>query len=147
MDRKKNKILGNQNTRNTSFQIVRRTFKKLAGAVHCYFKFSTWLSYAQKWFSYSANDLHIFDKWFLYLPIWNLYSVTGDLAIFNSSRFAFLDTKIRCETYSELKMKTPEWTQWHRPDVFIINFEHISHLVLVLHFLTLSMYLFAGLDE
>ena len=75
--------------------------------------------------------------------------------IFSNMRFGyiqqfeicFLDTKIGCETYSELKMKTPEWTQWHRPDVFIINFEHISHLVLVLLFLTLSMYLFAGLDE
>ena len=28
--------------------------------------------------------------------------------------------------------KTPERRQWHRSGVFIVNFEHISRLVLVL---------------
>ena len=36
-----------------------------------------------------------------------------------------------------------EWR--HRSTVFIFNFEHISHLVLVLLLLILSMYLIAGL--
>ena len=34
----------------------------------------------------------------------------------------------------------------HRSAVFIFNFEHISHLVLVLLLLILSMYLIAGFD-
>ena len=29
--------------------------------------------------------------------------------------------------------------QWHRPGIFIFNFEHISHLVLVFLLLTLNM--------
>ena len=37
-----------------------------------------------------------------------------------------------------------EWR--HRSTVFIFNFEHISHLVLVLLLLILSMYLIAGCD-
>ena len=37
-----------------------------------------------------------------------------------------------------------EWR--HRSTVFIFNFEHISHLVLVLLLLILSMYLIAGFD-
>ena len=36
---------------------------------------------------------------------------------------------------SKLTIKTPErwqWRRWRRSDVFIVNFEHISNLVLVL---------------
>ena len=33
--------------------------------------------------------------------------------------------------YSKLTIKTPEQCHWRRSDVFIVNFEHISHLVLV----------------
>ena len=40
----------------------------------------------------------------------------------------------------------PRAEQRHRSTVFIFNFEHISHLVLVLLLLILSMYLIAGLD-
>ena len=32
---------------------------------------------------------------------------------------------------SKLKIETLEWRQWRRSAIFIINFEHISHLVLV----------------
>ena len=35
--------------------------------------------------------------------------------------------------------KEPEQRQWHRSGVFIGNFEHISHLVLVFLLITLSM--------
>ena len=35
-------------------------------------------------------------------------------------------------------IKTPERRHWHRSDVFIVNFEHISHLVLMFQLLTLS---------
>ena len=38
---------------------------------------------------------------------------------------------------SKLTIKTPERRQWHRSDVVIDNFKHISHLVLVFLLLTL----------
>ena len=38
----------------------------------------------------------------------------------------------------KLIIKTPEWRQWHRSGVFIVNFEHISHLALVFLLLTLN---------
>ena len=41
------------------------------------------------------------------------------------------------EICSKLTMKTPERRQWRRSGVFILNFEHILHLVLVFLFLTL----------
>ena len=48
-------------------------------------------------------------------------------------------TRTRCEICSELTIKTPERRQaWRRSGVFIVNFEHISHLVLVLLLLTLN---------
>ena len=49
------------------------------------------------------------------------------------------NTKARCEKCSKLNIKTPERRQrrhWRNSGVFTVNFEHISHLVLV--FLLLS---------
>ena len=40
------------------------------------------------------------------------------------------NTRIRCEICSKLTIKTPERRQWRRSGVSIVNFEHISHLVL-----------------
>ena len=48
------------------------------------------------------------------------------------------NTRTRCEICSMLTMKTPERCQWRRSGVFILNFELISHLVLVFLLLTLS---------
>ena len=45
------------------------------------------------------------------------------------------NTRTRCEICSKLTIKTPER---RRSGVFIVNFEHISHLVLVFLLLTLS---------
>ena len=39
----------------------------------------------------------------------------------------------------KLTIKTPERLHWHRSDVAIANFEHISHLVLIILLLTLNM--------
>ena len=47
-------------------------------------------------------------------------------------------TKARCGICSKLTIKTPERRQWHLSGVFIVNFEHISHLVLVREFLFLT---------
>ena len=49
------------------------------------------------------------------------------------------NTKTSCEICSKLLIKTPEQRQWRHSDVFIINFEHILHLFLVLLLLTLNM--------
>ena len=40
---------------------------------------------------------------------------------------------------SELTIKIPERLHWRRSDVFIVYFEHISHLVLMFLLLTLNM--------
>ena len=49
------------------------------------------------------------------------------------------NTRARCEICSKLTIKTPERRQWRRSGVFTVNFEHISHLVLVILLLTFNM--------
>ena len=53
------------------------------------------------------------------------------------------NTRARCEICSKLTTKTPERRQCRRQcrrsGVFIVNSEHISHLVLVILLLTLNM--------
>ena len=53
-------------------------------------------------------------------------------------------TRTRCEICSKLIIKRPERHHWRRSGVFIINFEHISLLVLVFLLLTGSRYMPAG---
>ena len=48
------------------------------------------------------------------------------------------NTRTRCEICSKLTINTPERRQWRHSGVFIVNFEHISHLALVFLLLTLS---------
>ena len=54
-------------------------------------------------------------------------------------------TRTRCEISSKLTVKIPEQRQWCRSGIFIVNFEHISHLVLDFLLLTLNMLLPNGL--
>ena len=49
------------------------------------------------------------------------------------------NTRTRCETCSKLTIKTPGQRQWPSSGVFIVNFEHILHHVLVFLLLTLGM--------
>ena len=49
------------------------------------------------------------------------------------------NARARCKMCSKLTIKTPERRQWRRSGVFIVNFEYISHLVLVFLLLTLNM--------
>ena len=42
----------------------------------------------------------------------------------------------RCEICSKLTIKILDWHQWHRSGVFIVDFEHISH---VFHFFIVSI--------
>ena len=58
----------------------------------------------------------------------------------------YINTK-RCEICSELTIKIPERSHWRRSGLFFINFEHISHFILVFSLLTLDMKLPAGFME
>ena len=48
-------------------------------------------------------------------------------------------SRAKCEICSKLIIMTPERQQWRSSGVFIVNFEHISHLVLAVLLLTLNM--------
>ena len=41
------------------------------------------------------------------------------------------NTRKKCEICSKLTIKTPQRLHWRRSGVFIVNFQHISHLVLL----------------
>ena len=41
-------------------------------------------------------------------------------------------------------MKTQERRKWRRSGVFIVNFEYILHIFLMLAYLTLNKYILAG---
>ena len=49
-----------------------------------------------------------------------------------------------CEICSKLTIKTPERRQSRRSGAFIVNFELISHIVLVFLLLTLNKYILAA---
>ena len=49
------------------------------------------------------------------------------------------NSRTRCEICSKLTIKIPERRQWRRSGIFLVNFEHILHLVLVFLLLTLNM--------
>ena len=54
------------------------------------------------------------------------------------------NTRAGYEICLKLIIKTPERRQWRRSGIFIVNFEHISHPVLVLLLLILNIELPAG---
>ena len=68
-----------------------------------------------------------------------------------SSNYMFkvnkINTRAGCEICSKLTIKTPERCNWRRSGVFIINFEHISQLVLMFLLLTLSRWMLAGVGD
>ena len=63
----------------------------------------------------------------------------------------FTCSKLTIETLEQgvkyaqkLSITTPEQRQWRRSGVFIVDFEHVSHLALVLLLLTLNIYMPTG---
>ena len=48
------------------------------------------------------------------------------------------NTRTKCEIYSKLTKKITERRRWRRSGIIIFGFEHISHLVLLFLFITLS---------
>ena len=70
----------------------------------------------------------------------NIYTIKNSLTsnhlfIVNNSY-----TRKRCEICSNLAIKTPKWSS----TIFVVDFEHISHLFLVFLLLTLNKLVFAG---
>ena len=65
----------------------------------------------------------------------------GIYLLINNNR----NTRTRFEICSKLTIKTPERRQWCRSGVFIVNFEHISHLALVFLLLNLGREMPTGL--
>ena len=57
------------------------------------------------------------------------------------------NTRIICEIYSQLTIKTPDRRHWRRSDVFIVKFENISQLDLVFPWLTLNKQMPAGQEH
>ena len=55
------------------------------------------------------------------------------------------NTRTRCENCTKLTIKTPKRRQWRRSGVFIVNFEHISHLPIMFLLLTLSSKCWLGM--
>ena len=55
------------------------------------------------------------------------------------------NTRTRCEICSKLTINTPEQRQLRLSGVFIVNSEHISHLILMFLLLSLNMQLPAGM--
>ena len=49
------------------------------------------------------------------------------------------NTRAKFEICSKLTIKIPERRQWRHSGIFIVNFEHISHHVLVFLLLTFNM--------
>ena len=50
-----------------------------------------------------------------------------------------VNTSTRRKIYSKLTIKTLKQRHWRRPGVFIVNFEHISHLSLIFLLLPLKI--------
>ena len=60
------------------------------------------------------------------------------LASYNHLKVNNRNTEKMCEICSELTIKTSEWRHWRRSGVFIVNFEHISHLFVLFVLITLD---------
>ena len=68
-------------------------------------------------------------------------------ANFNLFKFNNGNTSNRCKICSKLIKKTPKRGHWCRSGVFIVNFQHILHLVLVFLLLILNRQIFAGIHK
>ena len=73
---------------------------------------------------YCSFNLQLIIKLIPWLPILNTH-LAGTYSLKINNR----NTRTRCEICSKLTAKTPERRHWCRYGVFIVNFEHISHLV------------------
>ena len=77
----------------------------------------------------------IFDKTLLHILLEFKANPAGVYLLKVNNR----NTRTSCEICSKLTIKIPKRRQWRRSGIFILNFEHISHFVLVFLLLTLKM--------
>ena len=77
-------------------------------------------------------------------PFTNLVKRIHHAAVIYLLKVVNTNTRTRCEIFSKLTIKTPERRHWHHSGVLIVNFENISHLVIVLLLFTLKLKLPAG---
>ena len=73
---------------------------------------------------------------YLYIGLLLTLNLFNRLLFFSANiylfKFSNRNTRKKYEIRSKLIIKKPEWCQWHRSGVFIVNFELISHLFLLL---------------
>ena len=75
-----------------------------------------------------------FSFYQFYMDIFSFTKPAGNYMFKINNR----NTRARCEICSKVKIKATEPQQWRLSGVFIVNFEHISHLFLVFLLLPLS---------
>ena len=89
--------------------------------------------------------LHIYLK-----VLFSLFEIVYTWSLFQPAFTCFKvsnrNTRTRCEICPKLTIKIPELRHWCRSGIFIANFGHISHLVLVFLLLTSNMWLPAGIN-
>ena len=64
-----------------------------------------------------------------------LHSYPTNMYLF---KVKYRNTRSRCKICSKLTIKTPERHHLRRSGIFIVNFEHIPHILLVFLLLTLN---------
>ena len=86
-------------------------------------------------FIYAILMYEIIYVIYIYIYIYIIYYIIYNINILKVNN---RNTRTKCEICSKLTVKTPERSR-RRSGVFIVNFEHISHFVLVFQLLTLNM--------
>ena len=66
----------------------------------------------------------------------NIWSIPDNIYLLKVNN---RNARAGCKICSKLTIKTPKRRHWRRSGVFIVNFENISHLVLVFLLLTLNL--------
>ena len=99
-----------------------------------------------EWVKLAATGIHV--KWWkedlsIYLIVYLAFFMTNPTGNY-IFKVNIRNTRTSCEICSKLTIKTPEWRYWRRSGVFIGNFDHILHLVLVFILVTLSRQMPAG---
>ena len=130
-------------------KVVLKNFAKFTGQHRCPSLFfnkvaGLWLlllnsfhvSFQYRLFKFMAAEFNNNWSWSIISLV--IYSVCLYPAGIYMLKFNNRNIRTRCEICSNLTIKTPERRQWRHSGVFVVNFEHISHLVLVFLLLTLS---------
>ena len=107
-------------------------------------KWSLHMTHWDEWYSEKiyCNRLFISSYQTILISILILQLPSQQLHVQVNNR----NTTTRCELCLQLTKKTPEQSNWCRSGVFIVNFKHISCLVLVLLLFTLSRLMPAGFE-